>query len=32
MQRLNITQPVDMSYDAFLVWLDQEVRTSQAFR
>jgi uncharacterized RDD family membrane protein YckC len=32
MQRLDITQPVDMSYDAFLVWLDQAVRSSQAFR
>jgi uncharacterized RDD family membrane protein YckC len=32
MQRLSITQPVDMSYDAFLVWLDQEVRAGQAFR
>ena len=32
MQRLNIRQPVDMSYDAFLVWLDQAVRSSQAFR
>lgn len=32
MQRLNIALPVDMSYDGFLEWLDQEVRTSQAFR
>ncbi len=32
MQRLNVAQPVDMSYDAFLEWLDQKVRTSQAFR
>jgi uncharacterized RDD family membrane protein YckC len=32
MQRLNVAKPVDMSDDAFLEWLDQEVRTSQAFR
>jgi len=31
MQRLEIAQPVDMGYDAFLEWLEQEVRTSQAF-
>jgi len=31
-RRLNIAQPADMSYDAFLEWLDQELRTSQAFR
>ena len=29
-QRLEIAQPVDMGYDAFLEWLEQEVRTSQA--
>ncbi|HEY7676714.1 MAG TPA: RDD family protein [Candidatus Methylomirabilis sp.] len=32
LQRLGITQPVDMSYDTFLEWLDQEARKSQAFR
>lgn len=32
MQRLNISQPVDMSHDAFLESLDQEVRATQAFR
>lgn len=32
MQRLNVTQPMDMGYDAFLEWLEQEVRTSQTFR
>jgi uncharacterized RDD family membrane protein YckC len=32
MQRLNVAKPMDMSDDAFLEWLDQEVRTSQAFR
>jgi uncharacterized RDD family membrane protein YckC len=28
MQRLNIAQPLDMTYDAFLQWLDEEVRKS----
>jgi len=32
MQRLEIAQPVDMGYDAFLEWLAEEVRRSQAFR
>lgn len=32
MQRLNVTQPVDMSYDAFLEWLYQEVQAGQTFR
>jgi len=32
LQRLEITQPVDMSYDTFLEWLDQQVRKTQAFR
>lgn len=32
MQRLDISQPMDMTYDAFLQWLDEEVRKSQAFR
>ncbi len=32
MQRLNVSQPVGMSYDAFLESLDQEVRATQAFR
>lgn len=32
MQRLGITQPVDMSYDAFLDYLDREVRKTQAYR
>jgi len=32
MQCLKVSQPVDMSYDAFLEWLDQEVRATQAFR
>jgi uncharacterized RDD family membrane protein YckC len=32
LQRLGITQPVDMSYDTFLEWLDQQVRKTQAFR
>jgi uncharacterized RDD family membrane protein YckC len=32
MQRLNVTQPADVSYDAFLESLDQEVRASQVFR
>lgn len=31
-QRLGMTQPADMSYDAFLEWLDDEVRKTQAFR
>jgi hypothetical protein len=31
-QRLDIAQLMDMSYDAFLQWLDQEVRSNQAFR
>lgn len=31
-QRLNVSQPADMSHDAFLEWLDQEVRATQAFR
>jgi len=29
MQRLNIAQPLDMTYDAFLQWLDEEVRKSR---
>ena len=32
MQRLDVTQPMDMSYDAFLEWLDGEVRRTQAFK
>jgi uncharacterized RDD family membrane protein YckC len=32
MQRLGITQPVDMTYEAFLEWLDNEVRQAQASR
>ncbi len=32
LQRLDIPQPMDMSYEAFLDWLDQEVRKAQAFR
>jgi hypothetical protein len=32
MHRLNVSQPSDMSHDAFLEWLDQEVRATQAFR
>ncbi len=32
MQRLGVTQPMDMSYDAFLEWLDEEVRKTQAFK
>ena len=32
LERLGITQPVDMSYDTFLEWLDQQVRKTQAFR
>src|SRR5574341_1080419 len=31
MQRLDITRPADMSNDAFLEWLDEEVRKSQSF-
>jgi len=31
-QRLNITPQANMSHDAFLEWLDQEVRATQAFR
>ena len=31
-QRLNVAKPADMSDDAFLEWLHQEVRSSQAFR
>jgi hypothetical protein len=30
-QRLNVSQPADMSHDGFLEWLDQEVRATQAF-
>jgi len=32
LQRLEITQPVDMGYDTFLEWLDREVRKTQVFR
>jgi uncharacterized RDD family membrane protein YckC len=32
LRRLDATQPADMSDDAFLEWLDQEVRKTQAFR
>jgi hypothetical protein len=32
MQRLEIAQPAGMGHDAFLEWLDQEVRVSEAFR
>ncbi len=32
MQRLNMAQPPDVTYDAFLQWLDEEVRRSRAFR
>jgi uncharacterized RDD family membrane protein YckC len=32
MQRLNVSQPVGLSHDAFLESLDQEVRATQAFR
>jgi uncharacterized RDD family membrane protein YckC len=32
MQRLEVAQPAGMGHDAFLEWLDQEVRASQAFR
>ncbi len=31
-QRLNVSQPADMSSDGFLEWLDQEVHATQAFR
>jgi hypothetical protein len=30
MQRLEIAQPVDMEYDAFLERLEEQVRASQA--